>query len=719
MTAGATPRHAAHYARSAARGPVLAGALAMVSMALAGCASIPGMAVDLKDDNPQKTWTEARTREVYGAPVWSAALPDGGKALYFEYKTVPSSRTLAIATAITTFGTVRNGGSLEFKLVTIIGPDGTLVCADRARIVHALMTCPHERRLNALEALPDAQSATYRRLLIELEPRQYAIGHFYLAAEPVLTPEQIAAAHATGVKTGSVTDDRPYYFAAECSVLMGWYERHLEVLKKDSAPAARLAAPYATALYAAAGARGMPPAEAARDVETISRFWQQQLDKGELSYPTRAAAPCLTRTPGKTWSPNTLQRFDSGYYDQAVELVQLAQAMALVEHPETPENTDRTWSLIDAPGQYYPIGYTDGSGAKTGHFSRMPRHSEQWLASVGTERAALAGSVSIDALAMPLPVMEQVFVELNAAGKTPGRQVHLRLRTTLEAQLAISNLSGALRTVATLGRYYLAQPPSNDTLTKAGDLLTSAAWIADRIGEHRTAASLATVAADAYLAGIQETLNEYGLGDAESRSVRREILNFVPYEYERSNWDGTSTIYRVEATPIDAKGMLDMISNIARQYPNVVHQMSFAVPHYLEPRTAAVYFDGMANSASLIFSSKGAYEFRMKAAEAYALAGDEQLAAIARMLGEIDNVRARSRDPKSSRERNCEINYKRERSAFAERFGDPTYRDVKKLFGSGLADSLKEIDRRCKYGKTGLFGALSRASLNQARIQNS
>lgn len=694
--------------RMARRGLACVASVAVAAAGLAGCTAMPGMAVESRDDNPTTSWTESRVREVYGTPGWSAPLADGGKALYFEYKTAPrgaTAKTVSALTAITTFGLVRDAGSLDFRLVTLIGPDGKLVCADRASIRLALISCPHERRLAVLEELPEARAAVYRDMLIDLEPRRYATGHFYVVSEPALSPAAVAAAREAGAEASPVTDG-PYYFAAECTVLTRWYALQLEVLGRDPSPSRGVATPYARALHEAGASRGMTVADVDSDVAIISDFWQQWLDKGELGYPTRAAATCLSGKPGRTWSNNSLQRFDSAYHERVKDRVRLAQALALARFPEAPAKPAGSWSIVSAPSQFYRLGWKDASADDTTRFYEMELHSAAWNAALEAERRRLGSDVTIEALAQPLPVIEQVFVEMNRNGKLPSRRLHQQLRATLDAQLALPDLAGAARTIATLGRYHLAQAPSAHSLGKAGDLLASAAWIADRIGAPDEAASMALFAGDVYLASIQQMLIDNGLGDRDSRDARREIVNFVPYSYERKNFDGTVTRYEVSAANFDAEGMLGLIRDMSYRYPNVVEQVAYALPAFTDPLTAAGYLEQLADDADEIFSSKGAYLLRERAAQAYELAGHDQQALLASMRAKISQVRSRSRDNRRSREYACKTYYVPVRETFAQRFGNPDYGQVRELFGKPLASGLRDIDRRCDYGDRGLFGSL-------------
>ena len=200
-----------------------------------------------------------------------------------------------------------------------------------------------------------------------------------------------------------------------------------------------------------------------------------------------------------------------------------------------------------------------------------------------------------------------------------------------------------------------------------------------------------------YLFRIETILEDDNLADEESRDNVREILEFVPYEYERSNWDGTVTVYRVERPLFDAQGMLALIDELRRAFVPPTLQLGYAMPHFADPMTAAGIFETLAADANEAFSSAGAAGFYGLARQSYEAAGAESSAILVGLLEQANFVRSRSSTSRDTFKRLCETRYVPARRAFADQFGDPDQKNIKKLFGTGLSNVTKEMDRRCRY----------------------
>jgi hypothetical protein len=680
-------------ARTALLALWLAGAAATT-----GCTAIPGVGVEIDDDDPRIGWPEARVREVYGTPEWTADLSDGSKALYFEYKTAPSGnegKVISALTAVTTFGLITDAGSLDFRLLAIVGADGMLECADRARINYALVACPHERRLAVLDELAGARRSAYSGMLIDIDPRRYAPGHFHLVREPLLSGEAVAAARAAGEGSAPVNDG-PYYFAAECSVLAPWYAKHLAALGRDP-QAARDAGPrYAAAFHRMAAARGEAEYEIDWDRERLFDYWQAELDRGWTRGAENVARTCLNATPGAS-SDFTLGRIDRTWFLRLREHVRLAQALALRDHPTGPDPSSAPYRLL--PPRLTPTNL--GTGASDppaeGAYWQLGLHTETWRMALAAEQAALGETLTIETLSQPIEVVERI-IDLGVRdGQIPRRALLRSLLIALEARIAVDDSDGAMRAIAAAARFYLAQPPGEPTLGWAGEILRDAAWIAERTGRPEAAASLSLLAGEAQLARVASALVDNGLTDPESREWVREVVNFVPYRYERVDSQGYVWEVHVRRAPFDGEGMLALIDKLGTAYRSAAWELGHAVPWFLEPMAAARFFEEQAVRANERFSSEGAASFYDRARAAYEAAGAEQLALEASLRSAINSVRASRADGIDSERRTCNSTYLPVRSEFAERFGDPDYRQIESLFGEHLADTAREIDRRCDY----------------------
>jgi hypothetical protein len=678
-----------------AAGRYLAWLLLAAAWLVTGCTAMPGAVPELNEDKPDDTWTESRLRETYGAPRWTAPLADGGKALFFDYKTAPSDKTLSALTAVTTFGLIRDAGSLDFERLAILDANGELVCADRDSLNYGDHTCSHERRLALLDELAGSQREAYLGMLIRLDRRQYAPGHYELVAGPLLSNDEIAAVRASGGSEPFATDGA-YYFAAECAVLAPWYAAHLSALGKSPQAADRSGPVYATAFHRMSAARGESVTEAAWDLALLRAHWQPVLDRGHTAGPGNAARACLSASPGD-WSSATLKRIDDAYFARLDADITLAKALAVRDYPDDPAGRSLPYQVQPPRDTPMSVGmpYSDLPEARA--FGQLKRHSTSWRTALSAEQEALRRSLTVDALATPVDVVERVIDREVSSGQVPGRDALKSLLVALESRLVTDDHEGAMKAIAAAGRYYLAQPPGRNVLARAGNTFGSAAWLAERIGQGEQAASLSLLAGEVYLAMIGSMLADNGLADPVSRDTVRDIVNFVPYRYERTDWQGNVWEYEVNRPAFDAEGMLSLITDLSRNYGPAAAQLGHSVPYFLEPMAAGQFFEEQAIRANERFSSKGASFFYQRASRAYEAGGAEQLALVANLRSQINLVRSEQASGRQAVSRSCEWSYLPVRKAFAERFGDPDYRQIGTLFGEHLADTTRETDRRCRF----------------------
>ncbi|MEM8982147.1 MAG: hypothetical protein AAGC71_03920 [Pseudomonadota bacterium] len=636
---------------------------------LSGCTALPGVGVPAGVE-PRQGWTEAQVRDTYGSPGWVQPGPDGTKVLYFKYKTAPTSRMLTAATAITTFGLVRDAGSLEYQLVAIIDSNGQFVCADRARIAYALVSCEHERRLAVLDALPATQRADYDGMLRVIDPKKYIPGYYAVVDEAAITADAIQQAIAAGTGETRVADD-VYYFNAECYLLTRWYVKHLEAAGQEAAPAQQAAVRFANGVYTAGGSRGMTQAMIEDDVSLWIPSLRSSLDRGNTSRFGPRAKTCVGATSIQKWL-NGMGHTDRVIYQRITDRIRLARSLAVIDQKKAAEKPDDYYYLRSLP---------------------IPTVPDDDVNDRLTERKALEKTVTIDALAEPLHIYDALFTEMLKNGQVPPRDFVRRLMRALDAKIALGDHDGAAKVIANIGRYYLAHAPNVDLLSQGADVLVSAASLADYIGDHQSAASLALMAGEVRLHNVGILLAENGLASEESRDAVREIINFVPYSYERTAWNGTVTRYRVDAPLFDSQGMLSLISTLGRQHTAALTPIGYAVSRYLPPSAAGRYFMDLARQANEGFSSRGASGYYLLAHIAYDAAGNRLLATEAKFYERVNYVASRSTT--ASGQRSACNGYKDFREEFDSAYNAPSKNDVKRLFGEDFYGSMRKYDRRC------------------------
>jgi hypothetical protein len=241
----------------------------------------------------------------------------------------------------------------------------------------------------------------------------------------------------------------------------------------------------------------------------------------------------------------------------------------------------------------------------------------------------------------------------------------------------------------------MAGEPRAFRYQRAGDLLMAASFIAHRMGRFDWSVPIARTAGDAYILAADNVLAEDGLGTRQDRDQLREIINFVPYSYDYTDVSGNVWRVDVQGPPLDPERMLQLISRMRVPYVNASQMYAYALPRMSSAVSAAQEFESLAARANETFSSAGAYAFYRHAASS-AQVFDEARGHINQMNAEFARYRTSSTTT-TGRKVACEQYYTEAREAFANYFGNPSYRQVEDLYGKGFRDDLKDYDKKCKY----------------------
>ncbi|MEM1262522.1 MAG: hypothetical protein AAGH76_09000 [Pseudomonadota bacterium] len=643
----------------------------MLLVAVGGCTAIPGVGVPASA-KPLPGWSDAKLRETFGTPSWERPGPKGTKVLYFGYKTAPNSRALAAATAITTFGLVRDAGSLDYQLVAIVDSAGRLVCADRARHPYGDVDCEHERRLAVLDGLPDPERGVYDSMLRVMDPKTYVPGYYAVVEESALAPDAIVAAIETG-KDKPAVQDSVYYFNAQCYLLTRWHAKHLEASRQDTAAATEAAIRFGNGVYEAGGSRGYDQSLIDDDIGLYVPAMQRDLNNGRASPYVRQATICQGATTTSEWTTG-MGITDSAIYERVTQQIDLAKSLLRHGQPQPAEK----------PDNYYYLRFLPTPNAV----------DETAAATMLAKQKVLQERVTLDAIAEPLYIYDTLFTEILRNGNVPSRDLVRRLMVALDAKIAIGDHTGVVQALANIGRYYLANTPNTTMLSRGATVLVAAASMADYQGDYDSAASLALMAGEVRLASVGIILANNGLANEESRDNVREIVNFVPYSYERTAWDGTVTRYTVNAAPFDAQGMFALISEIGRHHVAAQVPLGYAVSMMLPPAAAGDYFIRLGDETNERFSTLGASQYYLLAHIAFEAAGNNLQATVAELFQRTNYVASQTRS-ETGRKNAC-ASYATFRQEFNANFNKPSREQVADLFGTSFATQMRRYDKRCK-----------------------
>lgn len=656
---------------------VFRAAMIVLAIILSGCAAIPGGTVPI-DTQPEKGWTETQLRETFGAPDWVKPGSEGFKIFYFDYITAPQSKALAVATAITTFGLITDSGSVNLELVAIVDQRGHVVCSDRAHIPGSSeFACEHELRLANLDALPPRERSVYNSMLRKVYPKQYVRGHYQVVQAPAITDDQIAAAISAGADQ-EYTPDKIYFFNAECYLLTRWYAKHIEADLRDATSAREAAARYAKGVYEAGGTRGLTQAEIDDDISIYVRELRTNLDAGRTTPWARRSETCIASTTASYWKSGVILSgmglTDFRIADRVAERIELAQILAAIDLGAPAEKPPNFYGLYEPP-----MLTVDG---------------KETAVNALEERKALENAITLDAIAAPLDTYEAVFAEMLRNGTTPPRQFVRKLTRALEARIAIGDHAGAVKVIANIGRFYIAQSPDVKSVSQGAQFLFQAAGLADFLGDHNTAASLALMAGEVYRQSAGLILAENGLASEEARETVREIINFVPYSYVRTEWDGSRTRYTVDAPMFRSDEFLRILTSVTAKHVSAGHALGYAASIYLPPAKAGRYFADLAREANKDFSSYGASRYYLLASRAYETAGRNLQANEMAFYGHINDVVSESGD-RSGRKRACSGYRLWRHNYFDVDFANPDPAQVTTLFGKEMSDKMRKYDRTC------------------------
>ncbi|MEM7764768.1 MAG: hypothetical protein AAF290_11950 [Pseudomonadota bacterium] len=651
--------------------------LAILMLALlGGCTVLPGGSVSSENDSPAPGWTEATFRETYGTPEWTARGPDGNKLLYFRYKTAPDSKTLAIATAITTFGMVTDAGSLDYQLLGMVDGSGQFVCADRARFTYSeSVQCKHEQRLAIREALSGQQRNTYQAMLKDIDRTRYVPGHYQVVNAPVLTDEAKDAAIKLG-NTREFVKDNVYYFNAECALLTRWYVKHAEALGEDTTEASAAAIRFAKGTYESGGSRGYGRYQIEQDIDLYAPALATTLRSPWMDSSARRARTCIGGETTWTWTEG-IASTDSAIHARIRTRMELMRGLLIIQQPDdVPTPNDIQLLSAFFMNSSLPYGKTETD--------------------LLAEKEALEEGITLASAAEPIDGTTLLLTQLIREGRVPPRDLVRRMSNALDTRIALGDHAGSIRILANIGRYYLAHTTSGVLMEQGIDILIDTAEMADHIGDFETAVALAHLAGDMALKNIQLTLATDGLNSESARDDVREILSFVPYSYERTAWDGSVTRYEVRAAPIDAQGLLSLIRELGRLHNKAAAPLAYAASFGLPPAMAARYFEELGWQAAEGFSSAGAVRYYTYAATAYERSGNQIGALESRFNAAVSRVVANSTKAKDKR-RTCEGSYREFRQDFDKELGDPTEAQVKDLFGEDMRKKMRKYDKLCKY----------------------
>jgi hypothetical protein len=675
--------------------------LVILSSIAAGCGGMPGVTgVGMRADAPDRSWTEARFLDVYGEPSWRHTLRDGRRVMYFDYNSAFDDTTMKAVSAaafIMTFGIDRQlDRATSRRLAAVFNADGSAVCADR-QPYNVAMECDNEVRHAALSGLEGERRQEYWYLVVDIDRREFALDTYIVSTfheAPLGDP--LAELSASEIEP---PETMAYYRDLFCYAAGRWYARHLDEfrLHEQQAPSRARLEQLEVRAYQQMTARGAIVPHLDRDMGLVYQALQIDLDVGNLRRPRRLAQSCLFQPYDRAMTEEIYDRVDAALYSRIRAGKNLAQAM-VVRDFEVPASTPARFELRSHPVINGSIGKSADNWLTSDKLSELSFNSDPWRKVVAAEIDALQGEINTFDRGLDAALLERQILAAYEQGAEPSAGVAHSLVSLLYDAVGRGDHVATAETLTTLGRFYMTGSPLAIRYARAGDLFMSAAYISHYLQRFDRAAGLSNYASEAYLLAADAKLAEYGAGTRRERDQLRDIVSFVPYEYETKDADGTTWRTRVEAKPIDAERMLKLIDELKVYYANANTALRYALPLQTDAATAATYFELLGERANETFSSYGAWGFYSSAADTYRTV-DESAAIIPRLHAAFANVRMNSSGAGKWKDISCANVYAPARRAYAEHFGNPDKRQIRKLHGDWLGDRIVEYDRKCELKK--------------------
>ncbi|MEL7311293.1 MAG: hypothetical protein AAFN07_07280 [Pseudomonadota bacterium] len=664
---------------------------------LVGCAGIPGVTgVGYKADSPEKSWDEAKFLEVYGSPAWTHTLPDGRKALYFEYNNAFDSagwKFVSAAAYAMTLGTdnrVENATSK--RLSVILNPDGSPVCADRIPI-NLAMSCDNATRQAFADVSDKSANRDYWFMMVDIDPREFAPVTFIV---PTYHRDSLGRPLASvQPETEGVSFDDQYYGDLYCYAVARWYEGHIAEFRTDDVkPSQARLIELEKQAFKTLLERGRFMVRQNRDFALVYASLQHDLDSRGLGGLRNRAQRCLESDDNADLDKEILPRVLSAFFKRVTNSKNLAQAQAIRDF-DLPASTPATFTLRRHASTSGGVGLAAHGKLSADSLALLTFRSEPWLAKLNEGIAAERPLVNtMDSLIGGATYEHQIKKALDQ-GLEPSIDIAIALASVLSDAIVRSDHEETVRAMTGLARFYLSGSPNSVNFRRAGELFMAASFVAHRMGRFDWSAPLSRFSGDAYILSADQILAEDGLADPRNRDQLREIINFVPYSYEYSDVSGYVWEVEVRGPKMDPNRLFQLVTQLRTPYVNASFAYSYALPLTLDPLQTTVFFENLAARADETFSSAGAADMYLQAANA-ARNFDEARGYLNQMKAEFANYRANSMTTVGKRSA-CERAYTPSREAFAEFFGNPSYKQVQALHGKWFRDRLKEYDKKCKY----------------------